>query len=230
MHAAGSAGKCKPEVSSGTRILPQLAFGGGWYSALYFTNTGSSAVSFAVSFVADNGTPLTVPSLGATSTTINLAPRATAIIEAPNVGTLNQGYSVVSLPNGVVGYGVFRQTAQGRADQEAVVPLSGGSSATSTLIWDDTNFTTAVAIVNPSSLTTTVTIVVRDESGATIGNSSVSLGARSKTAVVLRDLPGLAAMAGKRGSADFSVALGNVAVLGLRFGGAAFTSIPVTER
>ncbi len=100
----------------------------------------------------------------------------------------------------------------------------------STLIWDDTNFTTAVAIVNPSSLTSTVTIVVRDESGATIGNASVSLGARSKTAVVLRDLPGLAALAGKRGSADFSVALGYVAVLGLRFGGGAFTSIPVTER
>ncbi len=104
--------------------------------------------------------------------------------------------AVLSLPGGVVGYGIFRQSVTGRSDQEAVAPLSGASSTTSTLIWDDTNFTTAVAIVNPSSLTTTVTIVVRDESGATIGTSALSLAAKSKTAVVLRDLPGLGAVAG----------------------------------
>jgi hypothetical protein len=37
-------------------------------------------------------------------------------------------------------------------------------------------------------------------------------------------------MAGKPGSADFTVPAGVVAVLGLRFGGAAFTSIPTTSR
>jgi len=212
-----------------SRILSQFAFGGGWYSALYFTNTGASAVSVPVNFVADNGTSLNVPSVG-TSTTVNLAARGTAIIEAPNVGPLNQGYVSLSLPGGVTGYGVFRQSVPGSGDQEAVVPLSGASSTTSTLIWDDTNFTTAVAIVNPSSLNTMVTIVVRDESGATIGTSALSLAAKSKTAAALRDLPGLGAMAGKRGSADFTVAFGNVAVLGLRFSGAAFTSIPTADR
>jgi hypothetical protein len=39
------------------------------------------------------------------------------------------------------------------------------------------------------------------------------LAAKSKTAIALRDLPGLGGMAGKRGSADFTVAFGNVAVL-----------------
>jgi hypothetical protein len=102
---------------------------------------------------------------------------------------LNQGYVSLSLPGVVTGYGIFRNSAPGRGDQEAVVPLSGASSTTSTLIWDDTNFTTAVAIVNPSSLNTTVTIVVRDESGAIIGTSTLSMVAKSKTAVALRDLP-----------------------------------------
>jgi hypothetical protein len=74
-------------------ILPQLAFGGGWYSALYFTNTSISAVSFSVNFTADNGTPLSIPSVGGASTTVSLAPLATAIIEAPNNGPLNQGYA-----------------------------------------------------------------------------------------------------------------------------------------
>jgi len=110
------------------------------------------------------------------------------------------------------------------------VPLSGVSTTTSTLIWDDTNFVTSVAIVNPSSVPTTVSIVVRDATGAAIGSSSVALAAKSKTALVLRSLPGLGAMAGNRGSADFTVTSGNVAVLGLRFNGAAFTSIPTADR
>jgi hypothetical protein len=35
---------------------------------------------------------------------------------------------------------------------------------------------------------------------------------------------------GKRGSAQFTVAIGNVAVLGLRFNNAAFTSIPTADQ
>jgi hypothetical protein len=211
-------------------ILPQFAFGGGWYSAVYFTNIGASAVSFPVSFTADNGTPLTVPSLSGSSVTLSLNPGATALIEAPNVGPLTQGYVSVALPGGVVGYGVFRQSASGRFDQEAVVPLSSTSSTTSTLIWDDTSYTTSVAIVNPSSLATTVTIVVRDSLGGTIGTTAVPLAANSKFASPLRDLPGLGAMTGNRGAADFTVSTGNIAVLGLRFAGSAFTSIPTADR
>src|ERR1019366_8735708 len=36
-------------------VLPQFAFGGGWYSALYFTNLTGAAVSFPVSFVGGAG-------------------------------------------------------------------------------------------------------------------------------------------------------------------------------
>jgi hypothetical protein len=211
-------------------LLPQLAFGGGWYTALYFTNTTTSAVSFPVSFTADNGTPLTIPSVGGSSTVLSLAPRGTALIEVPNSGPLTQGYVSVSLPAGVTGYGVFRQSVPGIADQEGVVRLSASSSTTSTLIWDDTLYTTSVAVVNPSSLFATVSIVVRDASGTTIGTSSIGLAPKNKTAFVLRTLPGLGAMAGNRGSADFTVSSGNVAVLGLRFNGAAFTSIPTADR
>jgi hypothetical protein len=217
-------------LASTTMILPQLAFGGGWYSALYFTNTTNSPLSFPVNMIADDGTPLNVPSLNGSSATVSLAPRGTAILEAPNLGSLNQGYVSAALPTGVTGYGVFRQSAPGRPDQEAVVPLSSSSSTTSTLVWDDTNFTTAVALVNPSSVSVAVTIVVRDASGTTIGTATLTLDAKKKVPVVLRDVPGLGAMAGNRGSADFTVALGNLAVLGLRFGGAAFTSIPTLTR
>jgi hypothetical protein len=152
------------------------------------------------------------------------------LIEAPNSGPLNQGYVSLSLPVGVQAYGVFRQSVPGVADQEAVVPLSSAFSTDATLIWDDTNFTTAVAIVNPSAVAAVMTITAKNSNGQIVGTSSMTLPASSKTEGALRSFSGLTAMAGNRGSADFAVATGNVAVLGLRFSGTAFTSIPTVQR
>jgi mannan endo-1,4-beta-mannosidase len=209
-------------------VLPQFAFGGGWYSALYFSNLTGSPVTFPVSFVSDGGTPLTVPSVGGSTTQVSLAANGTAIVEAPNTGSLAQGYAAFTPPSGVFGYGVFRQSVPGQADQEAVVPLSGAGATSNTLIWDDTTLVTAVSIVNPSSTANTVNVTLWDEGGNIIGTSSVALPQNSKTAVTLRSLPGLSGMVGKRGSAQFTVSSGSVAVLGLRFDGLAFTSIPTT--
>ena len=211
------------------QILSQFAFGGGWYSALYFTNSSAASVSFTVNFTADSGAPLSVPSIGGSSTTVNLAPHATAILEARNLGNLNQGYVTASLPGGVIGYGVFRQSVPGVPDQEAVVPLASSTSTRATLSWDDTNYTTAVAIANPSVVPVTVSITVWNSSGAVIGTSSIPLATGAKTEATLHSIPGLSGVVGNRGSAQFTVTSGSVAVLGLRFNGAAFTSIPTTQ-
>jgi hypothetical protein len=210
----------------GANLLPQLAFGGGWYSALYFTNLNGSAVSFAVNFISDTGAPLTVPALGGSSAQVNIAAHGTAILEAPNSGSLVEGYATFTLPSGVVGYGVFRQSVPGIPDQEAVVPFSSSTSSSTTLTWDETNYTTAVAIVNPGASAATVSITVWDSKGNSVGTSSVSLSPYNKTETVLSGLSGLSGMAGNRGSAQFSVTSGGLAVLGLRFNGSAFTSIP----
>jgi len=209
-------------------VLPQFAFGGGWYSALYFTNLTGSPVSFPVNFVGDAGAPLNVPALGGSTTNVNLAAYGTALIEAPNVGSLVQGYAAFTLPAGVFGYGLFRQSVAGQQDQEAVVQLCSTASTANTLTWDETTFVTAVAVVNPSSTAANVTVTLYDESGNTIGTSLISLPPNGKAATTLRSLPGLSGMVGKRGSALFSVSAGSVAVLGLRFDGLAFTSIPTT--
>ena len=219
-----------PASSSSAQILPQFAFGDGWYSALYFSNTGTNTVSFPVNFTADNGTPLAIPSLGGSSTTLTIAAGGTALIEAPNSGHLQQGYVSMALPAGVIAYGVFRQSVPGIADQEAVVPLSKSSATSAVFPFDDTTYTTAIAIVNPSNSPAFVNITVKDASGRTLGTSTLPLLAQSKTEAVLRSLSGLSAMAGARGSAEFTVSTGNVAVLGLRFNGAAFTSIPAVEQ
>ncbi|HLW75865.1 MAG TPA: hypothetical protein VKS01_02750 [Bryobacteraceae bacterium] len=213
------------EPVSNRFVLPQLAFGGSWYSAIYFNNTNNYPVSFPVNFFADDSTPLNVPGTGS-SASVNLAAQASSIIEAPDSGSLVQGYASVPLPPGVQAYAVFRQSVSGVPDQEAVAPLANALSTQATLAFDDTNYTTAVAIVNPSNTANTVSISVVDNTGAVIGAGSVNLIANGKTEAVLRNLTGLSGIAGKRGVATFSVTSGAVAVLGLRFNGTAFTSIP----
>jgi hypothetical protein len=215
-----------PQISA--NILPQFCFGDGWYSAVYFTNVTGTAVSFPVSFLSDAGTPLIVPAVGGSATNVRLGPHGTAIIEAPNVGSLLQGYAEFPLPSGVVGYGIIRQSVPDLPDQEAVVPFSDAGASSNMLTWDETTFTTTVVIVNPSSTAATVTVTLWDTGGNIIGTSSILLPPNGKTEAVLQTLPGLGGMAGLQGSAQFT-APGNVAVLGLRSNGSAFASLPATK-
>jgi hypothetical protein len=215
---------------SGNVALPQLAFGGGWYTALYFTNTNNMGpLAFLLNFFGDDGNPLDVPNIG-TSIRVNLAGRGTALIEIPNIGALQQGYVTATLPGGVFGYGVFRLSVAGRNDQEAVVPLSGVNASVSTLLYDDTKFVTGVAVVNLSSSNASITATARDAQANIIGTGSLSLPPNGKTAATLRSIPGLASVAGTVGSVDFTSSGGSLAVLGLRFKEAAFTSIPTSDR
>jgi hypothetical protein len=207
-----------------------LAFGGGWYTALYFTNTNTVPLSFVVTFAGNDGSPLIMPMLGGSSVTLNLPARGTGLIEAPNVGSLVQGYVTSALPTGVSGYGVFRQSVPGVPDQEAVVPLSGNTATTSSVLFDDTKYVTGVAVVNLASVTNTITATARDNQGNTLGTGTIVLTPHAKTALVLRNIPGLASVAGAIGSVDFTASIGNVAALGLRFNGTAFTSIPTFDR
>lgn len=218
-------------VTGKSYVMPQLAFGGGWYTAMYFSNTTDAAVRIRVRFRAADGRDLSVPLMGVgpvSDHTVTIAPRATALLEAPNSGGLQQGWAEATLPDGVTGYGVFRQTLSGRADQEAVIPLSEDSRPAAYMTWDDTALTTAMAVVNPKDNAVTVTIAVYGNDGAQIGTVTLNLAARSRVAFNLRDQPGMAGVTGKRGMARLSVPSGSVAALGLRFAGEAITSIPVS--
>jgi hypothetical protein len=222
-----NAASASPSTTS--MMLPQLAFGGGWYTALYLYNSTTAAVSVPISFFDKNGQPLAIPN-GGTTTTVNLAANGTGFVEALNSGTLQQGWIQAGLPDGVVGYGVFRQHVDGQVDQEAVVPISGTSSTLATIIFDDTNYITAIAYANPSSTTAAITITARDASGNVIGTTTDTLPPGEREAERLRDISGLSGVAGQRGIVEIKATTGAIALLGLRFNGLAFTSIPATEK
>jgi hypothetical protein len=221
--------RSSPVAAPLTSALPQLVSGGGWSSSVYFSNTTGRAVSFQLNFIENKGTPLNLPSFG-TSQTISLNPGATAILEAPNLSVQVTGWAEAALPPGVIGHAVFRQMVAGRATQEAVVPLIPESNATARMIYDDTGvFTTAAAFLNPGSQPVLVNIAVYSVDGAEIALLQLPLQPRAKRAEILRNLPGLEGIAGKRGRIIFSVPNGAVSVLGIRFAQAAFTSIPVSQ-
>lgn len=218
------------DVTGKSYVLPQFAYGGGWYSALYFSNTTDSALALRVKFYSKDGASLSVPLAGlgpVSDQTIPIPGKGTVILEAPNSGDLQEGWAEATLPEGVTGYGIFRQSVQGRADQEAVVPLSEDSRQAANLVWDDTAFTTAIAAVNPKDQAVVATVTAYAADGTQLGVSTLNLGARAREAFVLRNLPGLAGVSAKRGLLRITVPSGAVSALGLRFGGEAFTSIPV---
>lgn len=223
--AVAEASSTPPAVSTGNTVMPQFAFGGGWSSYLYFTNTSSAQVSFPVRFYTDTGADL---SFGGTSTRQMIIPAGgTALIQAQNTGDLQQGWATWDMPAGVIGYGVFRQAVAGRPDQEAVVPFSTTSGTRASLIYDDSNLTTALAIWYNGTASATITMTARDESGAQIGTGTVTLSPGTKTAFALSDK--VPAISLKRGWVEVTTSTGNIAVLGLRFTSSAFTSIPPSQ-
>jgi hypothetical protein len=181
----------------------------------------------------NTGAPLTVAlvGIGSVSTqTVNLAPGATEVLEALNgTGVSSEGWVEISLPAGVSGYGVFRQVVPGREDQESLVPFAPESSLNSDFTYDETAFNTAVAFVNPTNQTLTLTATAFGKSGAQVGTTQIVLGPRSKSTNTLKTYSGMAGMVGQRGRVVLSVPTGAVSGLALRFGGSEFTNIPVNH-
>lgn len=207
--------------------MPQLVYGEGWYTAVYLTNTGSTSATATLDFVDPAGAALPVTVGGGTATTsqvVSLPAGGSAIVEMPDQGTATQGSILMNLPSGVSGYGIFRREPAGTPPQEATVPLATLTATRVRVIFDDTNRVTAIAVLNPSDQDATLTVTTLDATGQPIGPGiQKPLPARNRMAFLLHDW--VSAVAGQRGTVDFSVDKGAVSVLALRSNGNAFTSI-----
>ena len=215
--------------------LPHFVFGGAWYWAIYLSNTTNALESVQLTFRDDTGTPLFVPLAGIGSLfsrIVILNPGTTVLLEALNVedDPSMEGWVDISLPPGVIGYGVSRLVNAGHPDQESLIPFAPETSQAAEFTYDDIQFTTAVALLNPSDQQTTVTIIAFGDDGDQVGTTQLALNPHSKSASVLAAYAGMAGIVGKQGRVVVSVPNGAVSVLALRFGGAGFTNIPVNHR
>jgi hypothetical protein len=97
------------------------------------------------------------------------------------------------------------------------------------MLFDETEFVTSLAVLNPSAGGIAVTVRARDSLGFEIGSFVLNLGPRQRQALVIRDRPEMSRIRGKRGVLEISSIGGPVSVLGLRFNQLAFTSILPVE-
>jgi hypothetical protein len=220
------------------KVLPQLAYGGGWSTTIYLTNPNSYSASATIDFYSADGKALAIPTglLSRASTmTLTLPARSTKSVTVDyflNIGGTNalvQGWAKLTLDLGVTGYAIFRQSVSGYNDQEAVINFASINSTSSVLLYDDTHYTTTLAILNPTSAASTIHIDTYLEDGTASTSSIFGLGALSRGAYVLTNL--IPALKGHKGQIVVSTSNATgVSVLGLRFNGLAFTSILPAEQ
>ncbi len=225
-----------PDSSSGAavrQVFAQIADGGGFNTLLTLQNNNAAAVTATLRFrravPGSNGaTEPWQPALEGSASTANIvipAGGAYAVRTAGIGDTPTSGWAEVESVSPLSGSAVFSFKPGQAIPQEASVALKAGQPAGFLLPFDNTlGFVTSVALANiDAAAAARVSVVLRDESGATLGEETIDIPASGHLA--FETVNRLAATAGKRGSAEFTIQSGWVAAIGLRFSPAGpFTS------
>jgi hypothetical protein len=153
---------------------------------------------------------------------VTIPPGSSFTWRTAGTDSLSVGWAEVISAQRVSGFAVFRQTAPGRAAQEAAVAVNAGAQVRFLLPFDNREAVTTVALANISgSEAAVIDVAVRDEQQRVVGTASLSLVARGHDAFALSRFAGVA---GARGTVEFRVRSGQISAVGLRFAGEAFTS------
>lgn len=226
--------KPKVVVFVGDRVFPHVVDGGSWKTSFFFVNLENHPVDFQVLFFDDNGNDMFVSIAGLgvvrqVNVTLDIA--GSTEFETTGFGSdsLQQGWALLSQTTSdtIGGMAVFRQRVFGRPDQEAVVPIVNQFDSHFVLLFDNTAFTTGIAIANPSLNSVVIPVTIRDEFGQIIDQRTIGLGPYGHTAFSLPDT--WFSTDGIRGTIEFQTSGFGVGALGLRFNGSAFTSFNVLE-
>jgi hypothetical protein len=224
------------EVGANGGSLAHVTYNQGWETTFTLVNTGTSPAQATLNFYDDSGTPLeismTFPQTGASSTaasvTQTLAPGASLIIETSGHDTYRSvsGSAVLTTTGSVSGFAIFRYDP---SQQEAVVPMETRNASSYTVAYDNSNLvSTGLALANASDQAVTLSLIVRDESGAQLSGGSITLAAHGHTALTLGQPQAFPATAGIRGTIEMSTLTGTFSALGIRFTPSQnITTIPV---
>lgn len=218
--------------------MAHVAYGGGWQTTFTFVNTGASSAQVELSFFDDNGNALSPPLTFVQSGVVTTASTLTETIGAGaslmivaaggSSGTSMVGSAQLTTSGNVSGFAIFRYNPTG---QEAVVPLEARNASAYVLAFDNTNgVATGVALANISPAAADVPMVLRDDTGAILGNAVIDLPANGHRSFVLTDNYASAVI--KRGTVELDAPAGTqISVLGLRATpSGVVTTIPVLAK
>ncbi len=204
--------------------MAHLAIANGWESNIQLINPSNTTSNVRLQFGDDNGA---VIPLAGTGMSTNLSAHSTVVVSqtGPLDQTVQTGAARFEGSGGVNGFIRFRYAP---IDQDAIVPLETRVADSYLLAYDSTNgIATGVAVANLAPLSATVPVIIRDDTGLTIGTASLTIPASGHTSFVLSDK--LPATVNTTGTVEFQTPLDRrISVIGIRFPpGGRFTTIPV---
>ena len=228
-------------VSAGS--MAQLASGGLWNTTITLVNTGSTAAEVVLNFFDDNGNalllPLTFPQTSSTApvlaSTLDQTIGAGAELVIQIAGTASQatqeGWAQLLANGNIGGSAVFGWTTAA-GTQEAVAPIETRNPGAFVLPFDYTGgYATGVALANVSNQAVSVPVILRDDTGASLGAAAaISLPAHSHTSFMLAGSDPV--VTGKRGTMELDTPPGGqISALGIRATpGGAIASVPVLAK
>jgi len=204
--------------------MAHLAIANGWESNIQLINPSNNTSNVRLQFGDDNGAVLPLAGSGMST---NLNAHATTVVS--QTGPLDQpvqtGAARFEGAGGVNGFIRFRYAP---IDQDAIVPLETRAADSYFLAYDSTNgIATGVAVANLAALPATIPVIIRDDTGLTIGTGTLTIPATGHSAFVLSDR--FPATVNTTGTVEFQTPQDRrISVLGIRFPpGGRFTTIPV---
>ncbi len=204
--------------------MAHLAIANGWESNILLINPAGTPSKVRLQFGDDNGATLPLAGPG-TNATLN--PHATLTVSktGPADATVQTGSARFDGTGHVNGFIRFRYAP---IDQEAIVPLETRAADSYVLAYDSTKgIATGVAVANLAALPATIPVIIRDDTGLTIGTGSLTIPATGHTAFVLSDK--FPATVNTTGTVEFQAPQDRrISLIGIRFPpGGRFTTIPV---
>jgi hypothetical protein len=225
-------------------ILSHVASGGPWNTIITLENISAVSHEVRVDFWANDGSPLnlaftttlqgnSVTTAGSSvHETVNAG--ATLLIEtqAPASPTVFAGWAQVFSSGPISGFAIFRERLSNGSYAEGTVPLEDRNISALVVPFDNTGgFFTGVALINSTSASATIDVIIRDALGNRLGSPSpITLPANGHTSFLApAEFP---VTKGRLGTIEFQTnSSGGIAGLGLRFSPFnSFTSMPVVVR
>ena len=184
-----------------TRVISQIADGGGWQTGFILTNLTDRPAPYAISFFQDDGTPFAIGGIGS-FTSGSVPARGVVFLNSASPANLTTGWGRVVGGNNVSVTTVFVwKNANAGGDQQGSVAGDAQGDVSLAVPYDNTNGSVSgLALVNTSASPITVLAIAYDETGRILAtDSSLTLPGLGHTSFVLTARPGLAASANRKG-------------------------------
>lgn len=217
-------------------VIPHIADGGFWKTTFKFVNLGTQKAHMQMQFLGNSGETWSVPIAASADfaagnyafLAFDIGPGQTVtMVTAGTASDTSTGWAVAAQPNSpvslVAGTTIFTQHVPNGQDQEASIPMADAITGDFALIFDNTAYSTGIAIGNRESVSVTLTAHIRDRLGKEIDTQLFSLPPNGHVAFALPSVWN--STAGIAGSIVFSAAGLTFGSFGLRFNGNAFTTI-----